>query len=200
MGEVAAAYRGVRERVTTLVEAGDADAVVPGCPAWSVKDVVGHLAGVIADILDGRLDGVATDPWTAAQVDARRETSLADVLAEWNARAPEVEAIVDGFGGAGHQLVFDAVTHEHDVRGALHRPGATDTDAVRIGAGFGVPGYLAVVAERKLPALGVSTPSGASWASGDQPSVRLRATEFELLRALTGRRTVDQVRALEWDG
>ncbi|MGI8707100.1 MAG: hypothetical protein ACR2LG_02690 [Actinomycetota bacterium] len=30
--------------------------------------------------------------------------------------------------------------------------------------------------------------------------MRLRTSTFELFRALHGRRTVDQVRAMEWDG
>jgi hypothetical protein len=41
-----------------------ADRVVPACPDWTVRDAYAHQAGVSADILAGRMDGVATDEWT----------------------------------------------------------------------------------------------------------------------------------------
>ena len=40
--------------------------------------------------------------------------------------------MADQFGRSGAQLVTDAATHEHDIRGALGRPGARDSDAVEI--------------------------------------------------------------------
>jgi len=46
----------------------------------------------------GNLDGVATDPWTAAQVDARRDQPLAAILDEWEVNDPQVEALGDAFG------------------------------------------------------------------------------------------------------
>src|SRR3954462_336182 len=102
-------------------------ASVPTCPRWSVHDVVAHLTGVVSDALDGRLDGVATDPWTAAQVDARRDHSVRDMLAEWNTRAPAFEELLDGMGEPGRQAVGDAVTHEHDIRAALRVPAARES-------------------------------------------------------------------------
>ena len=46
---------------------------------WTVKDVVAHLCGACEDILAGRLEGVATDPWTEAQV-ARFEGADLEVV------------------------------------------------------------------------------------------------------------------------
>jgi hypothetical protein len=40
--------------------------------AGSVHDVVAHLAGTVTDVLGGRLDGVGSDPWTAAVEDGVR--------------------------------------------------------------------------------------------------------------------------------
>ena len=201
MSDVAEAYKGVRERVTALVQGCDPQAMVPGCPAWSVNDVLAHLAGVIDDILAGRLEGVASDAWTAAQVEARRGWNVAAMIDEWTEKAPQVEAMAESFGAAGRQLVFDAVTHEHDIRGALDEPGATDSDAVLIGADFVTSSFVGVLAVGDFPTLAVTTPSGSRWVSGDgEPAARVRATEFELLRSFSGRRTVEQVRSLDWDG
>ena len=187
--------------MSELAVSADPNTSVLGCPEWTVKDLLAHVTGVIADILDGRLEGVATDPWTAAQVDARRGRTIDDLLAEWNEKAPTVEAMADDFGPPGRQLVLDAVTHEHDLRGALHAPGAEDTSAVVVGSDFIVPGYLAAVAERGLGPLEISTPDGGRWTSSDgDPTARLHGTRYELMRALTGRRSTEQVRAMRWDG
>ena len=100
-----------------------ADRRVPACPQWTVREVAAHLAGVCDDMLEGRLDGVASDGWTAAQVEARADRSLDEILDEWeSARAPGRGAF--GESGVHPQMLFDEVTHEHDVRGALDRPGA----------------------------------------------------------------------------
>lgn len=73
VGDVAAAYAGCRARITDLarwLDEPQAATTVPTCREWSVHDVVAHVTGIVDDALAGRLDGVATDPWTAAQVDA----------------------------------------------------------------------------------------------------------------------------------
>src|SRR5438552_13992726 len=109
-------YAKGRRRITQLVqEAGDAGAQtpVPTCPAWTVHDVVAHVTGVCADILAGNIAGVASDPWTAAQVTARRDHPLADVVEEWSQVAPQVEAFASNFPGrTGVQWVTDLTTHE----------------------------------------------------------------------------------------
>lgn len=187
--------------MTALAEGADPDGRVPACPEWTVKELLAHVTGVIADILDGRLEGVATDPWTEAQVSARRATPLPDILGEWAEKAPAIEPMIDDLGAPGRQLVFDAVTHEHDLRGALDQPGADDSDAVVIAVSFVVPGFLAAVAESSAPILEVTTPGGDRWVSGEgEPAARLRATSFELMRAVSGRRAIDQLRAMAWDG
>ncbi|MGH2760230.1 MAG: maleylpyruvate isomerase N-terminal domain-containing protein, partial [Actinomycetota bacterium] len=53
---------------------------VPATPEWSMTDVIAHLAGILADIRAGNLEGVATDPWTAKQVEARRGRKIPQLL------------------------------------------------------------------------------------------------------------------------
>lgn len=201
MGEVGAAYAGCKARICEIVsgiDGGGVMAEVPTCPDWSVHDVVAHLAGVVDDALAGRLDGVATDAWTAAQVDARRACSVADIVAEWHAQAPAFEALLDPLGDIGRQAVADIVTHEHDIRTALGRAGSRDSDAVRIGLGFVAPALVDNAA-----ALGVSLRVRATEGSefGDvDADVVLQGGAFELLRAMTGRRSGEQLRAMAWEG
>lgn len=96
---------------------------VPACPGWTPKDVAAHLTGVCADILAGRLDGVGTDPWTAAQVDERRSKNLDDVLSEWAEVGEQIEALLPNFPEwAANQAVFDLLSHEHDIADALGLP------------------------------------------------------------------------------
>jgi uncharacterized protein (TIGR03083 family) len=201
--DVGAAYAEGRRRLTDLLTDLDDDAAatrVATCPEWSIRDVVAHLTGVCADVLAGKIDGVGTDPWTAAQVEARRTAPLKEVLAEWNEVAPAVEAMAAAFGAAGFQWVGDQAIHEHDVRGALDRPGARDSETVHVGLRFMAPSFLEAVASLGLPTLEVRV-GGRAWRSDHgEPAERLELEAFEALRAFCGRRSEDQLRALPWTG
>lgn len=204
VGEVGSAYAGVRERVRLLVKEADDERrgrLVPACPEWRVHDVVAHLAGV-DDVAGGRLDGAGTDPWTEAQVATRRDRLTADLLDEWDDVAPGIEAMIDSFGRPGRQLVMDAVSHEHDLRGALDSRGARDSDAVTIGLDWLLRSMTAAAARAGHPPLVLRTTDGREWASGagTEPVATVAATSFELLRACSGRRTAEEIRALEWQG
>jgi uncharacterized protein (TIGR03083 family) len=201
---IAPVYAGGRARMRALVEGlddGRANAVVPACPRWRVRDVLAHVTGICADVLAGNLDGVATDAWTDRQVSARRDRPLAEVVAEWDETGPQVEALIPSVPlDATRQLVADLVTHEHDVRGALSAPGARDSDAVAVGIAFVAPNFLTAAAARGIPALRLRA-EGEVWTTeGADPEATLSADRFELLRALTGRRSRAQVRALKWEG
>lgn len=202
MGEVADAYAGCRRRINELVGSVDYDPAsveVPTCPEWSVKDVVAHLTGVVDDALAGRLDGVATDPWTAAQVTARRDTAVSDILDEWNEKAPSFEELLDAIGDPGRQAVFDTVTHEHDIRTALGAEGARDSDAIGIAIGFAARWFVAT-AEDQGVALAVQSEDGPVFGDPSTAVAVLTGTSFELMRAISGRRSIDQVRAMNWTG
>jgi uncharacterized protein (TIGR03083 family) len=201
LGEIGSAYRGCRRRITDLLESIDAARAaspVPACPGWSVHDVLAHLSGGIADAMAGRMEGAGEDHWTARQVEERREIPVPHVLAEWNVNAPKIEQILDQVGDIGRQAVDDVVNHEHDIRAALGEPGARDTDAVRIGLSFSAPRLIESAAGHGA-SLRVEIDDGAAYGPEDA-TVRLRGSAFELLRATTGRRSVEQLRALDWEG
>ena len=224
MGEIGQTYAAGRQRVTELVRDLPAERLattVPGCPAWTVTDVVAHLAGTCSDVLAGNLEGVTTEPWTTAQVEARRGRPIGELLEEWTTAAPQVEAIADHFPGrVGTQWVLDATTHEHDIRGAIGVPGARDSAGVAMALEFMLGGLGISVATRGLPPLEVRA-DGVSWVVGGEgetdmqavlfgavppvqvggrADVTVEASSFELVRALTGRRSRDQIRKFIWTG
>lgn len=198
-----ATYRDLRRRTTELLRAEPAevaDRPVPCCPAWTVHDVVAHLAGVVGDALAGNLSGAGTDPWTEAQVDARVDHSLDRLLDDWEEQGSALEAAL-GPGGAPAQLVFDAATHEQDLRSALHRPGG-EGDSVAVAMEFVASNLPAATSGSGLPELRIEpTDGGPAIAIGSgSPQGSVRGTQLELLRCWTGRRSLDQIRGLDWDG
>jgi uncharacterized protein (TIGR03083 family) len=193
------AYRETRLRMTDLIRGlseVDAERLVPACPAWTVRELVGHTIGVTADILADNLAAAGSDPWTEAQVASRRDRSLAELADEWDETGPQVEtAFADGELRA--QAVFDQVTHEHDLRGAIGRQGARDHEAVPIGLTFVESTWPLVMGSYDIPPLRILA-GDADLVTGEDPEVTLHLSPFEALRALTGRRSLDQVRAYDW--
>ena len=191
MAEVGKHYRSTRERVTGLLdelEPGDEERAVPACPGWTVHDLVAHMTGVPDDALNGRLDGIATDPWTAAQVDRARDLSTTDLVVRWSEQGP----VFEGFP-LPPEAVVDLTTHEQDLRGALDRPGARDSDELLWA--------FALVAGRTVSEVpGLRIEAGAAAYGPDDAERVLRGEPFELYRVLLGRRSEAQIRALDWDG
>jgi uncharacterized protein (TIGR03083 family) len=189
--EVADHYRAARLRITELVlalEDDDLTRAVPACPGWTVHDVVSHITGVADDAVHGRMDGVATDPWTAAQVDRGRGMSTQDLLERWTEQA----AVLESFP-LPPQAVIDLTTHEQDIRGAVDQPGARDTEEIEFA--------FELVAQRAVevvPGLRVET-DGATYGPEDADCT-LRGDRYDLFRAMMGRRSLAQLRALDWGG
>jgi uncharacterized protein (TIGR03083 family) len=189
--EVADHYRTARLRITELVLSLDDDELaraVPACPGWTVHDVVSHITGVADDALNGRMDGVATDPWTAAQVLRGRGMATVDLLERWTEQA----AVFESFP-LPPQAVIDLTTHEQDIRGAVDQPGARDTDEIHFAFEL-----LAQRAVEEVPGLRVEA-DGTAFGPDDATST-LRGDRYELYRAMMGRRSPAQLRALDWGG
>lgn len=201
MGEYGELYAEGRERIIELVADADPDVPVPTCPRWTVKDVLAHVAGIPADILAGRLDGVATDPWTQAQVDARADRTIAEISDEWRETGPQIDAMVDSFGPTGAQLLFDLTTHEHDIRLALGRPGARDAKVLAVANDFTITHLHSQRVSAAGPGALEIRSGDQSWTVGEgEPVATLTAEPFELMRALSGRRTPEQIAAMDWTG
>jgi uncharacterized protein (TIGR03083 family) len=204
MADVGTLYGGGRARITELVrdlEDRQLQTTVPACPGWTVKQVVSHLSGVCADIIGGRLEGVATDPWTAAQVDARRDWPIQKVIEEWAEFGSQCEAICDQFGGAEVQWMSDLITHEHDVRGALGRPGDRNSESLKVAFEWLAGRFGETLSARNVPPLRFVTAEGDEVVAGEgEPAATVKGSRFDLFRALTGRRSHGQLLALDWEG
>jgi uncharacterized protein (TIGR03083 family) len=198
------AYRGTRQRVTELITSlppEELEHMVPACPEWSLKDLFGHLAAIATDVVEGRWDGGGSPEWTARQIEERRAKSVEEIAREWEESGAQLEAALDGLHPAvGGGVNGDAVTHEQDARGAVRRPGGTNS------AGFAIAldSYTRFFGKRLknagMPAVEVK--AGDRWrvAGNGDPVISVAAEPFEMLRSLTGRRTRAQVRGLEWSG
>jgi uncharacterized protein (TIGR03083 family) len=203
MTDYAQIYGALRARVCNLVRDADEqelERIAPAASEWRVRDLVAHLSGITADINSGNLDGVATDAWTARQVDTRRDWSIDRVLDEWNAEAPKVEAIMSDLPEvAVGQMTTDAATHEQDIRGALERPRARDSDAVAVGFDWGARALSGGV-DAADATLRLETDAGTKTVGSGPREIAVRAPRFEFVRAMTGRRSLDQMRSFGWAG
>lgn len=197
--EIADRYADARARVFTLVAglSDDQTAVnVPGTPRWTVRELVSHMVGGPSDLLAGNLDGAGGSAWTQAQVDARRERCVADLLEEWSGMIEPLDAAIRT-GQVPAPVSFDVITHEQDLRGAIGAEPLRDPRAVGFVTGGFADRVDRVVAEAGLPPLEIRDPGG-SWSAGCAGGVIAQASEFEWFRALTGRRSGRQVSGFAW--
>ena len=176
-------YRSGRQRITASVTGPDVDVemLVPSTPAWRVRDVVAHLAGISTDAMTGNMEGAPGEVWTAAQVERGRDRPFSDVLDDWVAYGEKFEEFLSSpAGSAATAAVVDAYTHEADIRHALGLPFEVPSDFLSWATGHLDERFHTAVAEAGLP------------------PVSVRAADAELFRARLGRRTAAQVCAYEW--
>ena len=177
--QVCDAYAALRVRVTKLMQSlslEQSKAVVPHCPQWTVKDCLAHMVGVPEDVINGQMDGVATDAWTDRQVQRHTNDSVDDLLTVWETNAPVFAKILPNIPQpVVSQFMFDQTTHEHDIRKAVGQPGGRDTLAVAVAEGF----IRNSLAQHSNPAI-------AQMAAH-------KLTGFEFLRSLSGRRSRAQI-------
>jgi uncharacterized protein (TIGR03083 family) len=166
---------------------------VPACPGWSVHDVLAHLAAIPGDVLTGRLTGPPDEAWTAAQVARFAGHDAGRMLATWAQAVPRFAELVGGSGV--WPAVLDLTSHEQDIRSAVGRPGARDSEAVRVCADA-LLGWL----DPPVP-LRVVVEDGEYLVGPDQGgTLGLATTRFEALRWRMGRRSRAQLAALDWSG
>ena len=195
--DLAQLYRDTRERLTSLVAGLDEQALatpVPACPGWQVQDVVAHLAAIVEDALAGRLTGPPSEEETAVQVARYKGRPMPQTLEGWTAGAPRFEEAISALDIP--PAVIDVASHEQDIRGALGRPGARDCPAVQQMADWLLQRLRTPVPVRVT----VEDAEFLAGAAGEEPVLGLRTTRFEAFRWRMGRRSRDQLAALDWSG
>ena len=200
----AGAYIGVRDRIVSLLRNAESSVVVPSCPRWQVKDVVGHLAGLCEDWVGHRLDGYASDEWTAAQVDRFAACGIDEVFERWYSASECFLQLDDDpvMGPPARWAFGDAVTHEADIRGALGAE-RVPYEAALVGLKGSISRWRDVLSQAKTPTLLLRAPDAREWWLGtpDDPEMTVaEAPAYELFRALTGRRSKAQMERWEWSG
>ncbi len=185
-------------RIWALTEGLDDDTVgtrVPACPDWTVRELVAHMVGLLADVLDDNEPGDHPEQWTAAQVEARSTRSLAQLREEWQGMEKD---LVDWMYANTTRPLGDVIIHEQDLRGAVDAPGARDTAGLRALRDRMAGGFAHGV---KDAGLGPAALVGDGWTfvtdggDVDSAAVVVRAPDFDLTRAVMTRRSADQLRS-----
>ncbi len=164
---------------------------VPCTPLWTVRDVLSHVAGITDDITNGRTEGAASDPWTAAQVERWRDTDPGDLMEQWSGQIGTIAELLERVGEFRPSL--DCWAHEQDICHALGRETATpdaviDTMVARFGTvpiGPPVTVTFANDAHVEIPGEG-------------DPISLTGITQYEFARSRFGRRSREQVADYSW--
>lgn len=208
-------YQLLRDLLDPLNEERLADQC-PACPAWSIRDVLGHVASnliwrvndnppasfdreiataaiINSDLAARELARRQRDQWLETAIDSTRSLPLDELFRQWE------RAIAKAQSDVWPGLQADFAVHLGDIEEAL------GSDASRNSAIHGVAlGLYGDLANRQLRAsdLDVVQLAGTEPASivGDQASSnRISGSTYELLRVAAGRRTRTQANgALEW--
>jgi uncharacterized protein (TIGR03083 family) len=197
-------YDGVRRRLEPVLSAADPQQRVPACPGWSVGDVLAHLVGLCEDWVDGRFDGYASEPWTAAHLQRRRGDTSASLLNRWRATMTAF-AMVDQspLGASPARWAFgDAVIHEGDIRGATTGDRVPAT-AVELALQDSLARWYQVLRGAGLKVVRVVLPDGRALWTGSPDDRRAVEVEvevelYEAFRGLVGRRSAAQVAEWSW--
>lgn len=223
MADSALLFREGRRKVAGLARGltnDDLLSPVPATPGWTIRDIIGHLAGDSACVIAGDLPdayfanfgdpsvvGVLND-WTAAQVSERAHLPLDAVLTEWEASATTIEKMMSGERSwpdglpmfVDRVLLTDLGVHQQDIYGALGFVRDREDPLIRIATA----GYVASMGFRLsaagLPPLEVSAGDSVRQTHPGKVEARVSGSRFEIFRALSGRRNPDQVRAFDWEG
>jgi hypothetical protein len=180
-------YHVAREAFDEAVRSTPPSALVPACPAWTVRELVAHQVHQLRGALDGsfpvqdsldriRADdsvartsaGARHDAWIASGVAELSALSVRELTEAWaHAAASAPDVVLDA-------LVPDVVVHLFDLLGVTGNEALQDHDIVGRALVF-----WADIAGVRVP---------------DDPAMR-----FEALRAITGRRSRAQVSWLDDD-
>jgi uncharacterized protein (TIGR03083 family) len=220
MADLAAVYDETRQRISAVVSSLDAaglDTPAPATPGWTIRDVVAHLTGDLAALLTGDLPtgffaglGEAAEvaklnTWTDRMVLERRTRPVHKVLDEWATLTPKAWSLLlsneqapDVLGFADRVLTTDIAVHEQDIYGALDIARERECAALRIATSTYV-GVLGLRLNGQEP-MQFETAQKTYLAGDGEPTLTARVDRFELFRALSGRRSPDQIRGWDWTG
>lgn len=216
----AEAYRRGHARIVQLMDGRDPVRAVPATPDWSALDVIRHLTGVSVDLSNLVFDGFASEEWTEAQVTSRRDMTFEQVMAEWDNIIGPASVLLDAIDDLGlpeaipsalgftkvetipPMAIGDILHHEFDLRNAYDDASGRSLLDVQFSASGHVKSLRRIFDAAELATIRIeASDSGMGWDIGhEEPVAALSATSFELMRAIGGRRTRGEMRAMGWSG
>jgi uncharacterized protein (TIGR03083 family) len=194
------------EAFAAVLEAGDLDARVPGCPEWALRDLAGHLgrvqrfwAAVVrvgADTKPPRPE--IHPPADAPGLAAWMRASTQDLLGALRTTDPATPAWVwwrddRTVGAIARHQVQEAAVHRWDAQSAVGPPQPLEQPV----ADDGVEEFVWIARQLRDPApLTLTlTDAGREIAASDEPSVvTVSASASDLVLLLHGRISTDDVR------
>jgi uncharacterized protein (TIGR03083 family) len=222
--DLAAAYEETRDDLLGVVRSLPEDRLatnVPATPDWDVRDVVAHLTGVASIVANGGappelnlLEGVRNpvqgkmrDDMNDAEMDRRRGRPLDELVAEWDRLTTRLAPMVRGEEAfpqehpfLGHVIVTDIAVHAQDVRNALGRPGGRESAGVGVALVSYAVGVGFTLDQKGIPALRIRYGEKERIVGSGDPAATWGGERYEVCRALSGRRSIAQIRAMSWEG
>jgi hypothetical protein len=222
--DLAAAFREMREALAhdlLDIEPERWNTALPTRTEWTVKDTVAMLAGFAEALIEGMWTEDYSDAWADPRMrdqlhDAfdrliaqRKDLTGPKILEEWARHAVHLERMMDGEESfpigthpfAGWSYLWAVVQNSHNVWTALGIiPRARNFQATLLCLESAVIWLDMRLQATGRPALRIRA-GDREWVVGDGvPQASVTAPAFELFRALSGRRSMDQIRSFTWDG
>ncbi len=201
--DIATLYSETREHLLELARTMDeaqARLPVPALPGWTVHDAYAHLTGLCADLLDDRTEGAGGPGWTARQVAEHADRTLAEICAEWAERGPELDEWLGTRDEPPMFVAYDVWSHEQDILGALGQRGERHDERVQDLAASALAAFNDRFVAEGVAALHVVGDQVECVLGEGEPAATLHVDDYDLLRILFGRRSLDQIEAADWDG
>jgi hypothetical protein len=222
--ELANAFREIR--LALGAELHDADdrawaTPIPNRPEWTVKDTVAMLAGFARALVEGHWKADYSDAWSDPNIRKRllnafngfillrRDRSGPEILHEWEDAAVHLERMMDGdepfpegiHPFAGWTYLWAVVQNSQNIWTALKvESKLRGSEAIEMVLESAVYWLDMRLQATGAPALRLRS-GDQEWVVGDGiPQATVTAPAFDLFRALSGRRTLAQIRAFDWDG
>jgi uncharacterized protein (TIGR03083 family) len=197
--DAAALYEDLRQELIDILRAASDDELertVAATPAWRVRDVLAHVTGITYDL--NRQD-LAGD--TDRQVARHRDDPVETVIAEWDREAPAFEEGLRLFGyPLGSHFVADLHAHLQDIRTALGLSRHDDPATVLVALDFYLDDLDQGLRADEGGSITITAGEEVHVVGSGSPAATLAGGPFEILRCLSGRRSLAQIEGLEWSG
>ena len=224
MPDLAAAFSEIRRSLAeqlAMLDEEDWRAPIPTRPEWTVKDTLAMLSGFAEALIHGRWTDDYSDAWSDgslreklhrnfdAMIAERRGQTGPEILAEWESNAPRLQRMMSGVepfpsgtqAFAPYGYLWAVVQNAHNIWSALGALGQRRAgEATRMVLESAILWLDMRLQATGTPALRLRA-EGHEWVVGDGiPAATVTAGTFDLFRALSGRRSLEQIRSFAWEG